>query len=55
MTRDIKEDADEERRTMGNKSDGMDNVFLGNDRQEKGSTTQRRSSRLVSLPATTLL
>lgn len=35
MTRDIKEDADEERRTMGNKSDGMDNVFLGNDRQVK--------------------
>ncbi|CAM9735652.1 unnamed protein product, partial [Ectocarpus fasciculatus] len=33
MTRDIKEDADEERRTMANKSDGMDNVFLGNDRQ----------------------
>lgn len=32
MTRDIKEDADEERRTMGQKSDGMDNVFLGNDR-----------------------
>ncbi|CAB1100732.1 unnamed protein product [Ectocarpus sp. CCAP 1310/34] len=33
MTRDIKEDADEERRTMANKSDGMDNVFLGNARQ----------------------
>ncbi|CAM9329738.1 unnamed protein product [Pylaiella littoralis] len=31
MTRDIKEDADEERRTMANKSDGMDNIYLGND------------------------
>lgn len=33
MTRDIKEDADEERRIKANKSDGMDNVFLGNNRQ----------------------
>lgn len=33
MTRDIKEDADEERRINSKKSDGMDNVFLGNDRR----------------------
>lgn len=33
MTRDIKEDADEERRLNAKKSDGMDNVFLGNNRQ----------------------
>lgn len=33
MTRDIKEDADEERRLNAKKSDGMDNVFLGNDRR----------------------
>eukprot|EP00752_Nemacystus_decipiens_P004539 g4143.t1 len=33
MTRDIKEDADEERRINAKKSDGMDNVFLGNARQ----------------------
>ncbi|CAM9686326.1 unnamed protein product, partial [Hapterophycus canaliculatus] len=44
MTRDIKEDADEERRTMGNKSDGMDNVFLGNDRQEKDQAQGGSSS-----------
>ncbi|CAN0194942.1 unnamed protein product, partial [Scytosiphon promiscuus] len=44
MTRDIKEDADEERRTMANKSDGMDNVFLGNDRQENGGQARMLSS-----------
>ncbi|CAM9854759.1 unnamed protein product [Ascophyllum nodosum] len=35
MTRDIKEDADEQRRTMSKKSDGMDNVFLGKDGRER--------------------